>query len=63
MRKIIQFLKEVKIELSRVTWPNRKQAIYMTVVVIAFALVIGLFISGVDFIFTKIIQFLSTKLK
>ncbi len=54
-------LKEVKIELSRVTWPTKKKAVYMTGAVILFALIIGLFISGVDFGFTKIIQFLSIK--
>jgi len=62
MKKIIQFLKEVKIELSKVSWPSRKQAIYMTGIVIIFALVISLFIAGVDFGFSKLIQFLINKL-
>ena len=63
MKKIIQYLKEVKIELSKVTWPTRKQAISMTGVVLLFAIVVGLFISGVDFGFTKLIQFLSNIIK
>lgn len=62
MKKIIQFLKEVRIELSKVTWPTRRQAIYMTGIVVLFAVIIGLFVSGVDFGFTKLIQFLSGKI-
>ena len=62
MKRIIQFLKEVRIELSKVTWPTRRQAIYMTGIVVLFAVIIGLFVSGVDFGFTKLIQFLSGKI-
>jgi preprotein translocase subunit SecE len=62
MKRIIQFLKEVMIELSKVTWPTRRQAIYMTGIVVLFAVIIGLFVSGVDFGFTKLIQFLSGKI-
>ena len=63
MKKIIQFLKEVKIELSKVTWPTRRQAIYMTGIVLLFAIILGAFLSGVDFGFTKLIQFLSSIIK
>ena len=62
MKRIIKFLKEVRIELSKVTWPTRRQAIYMTGIVVLFAVIIGLFVSGVDFGFTKLIQFLSGKI-
>lgn len=62
MRKIIQFLKEVKIELSKVTWPTRKQAIVLTGTVIAFAITLALFISLWDLIFTRVVEFLAGKL-
>jgi preprotein translocase subunit SecE len=43
-----QFLREVKIELKKVTWPSRKQTIGSTVVVIALVLLISLFLGFVD---------------
>lgn len=44
----IQFLREVKIELKKVTWPSRKQTIGSTAVVIALVLLISLFLGFVD---------------
>jgi preprotein translocase subunit SecE len=59
MKKIIQFFKEAKVELSKVIWPTRKQAIYLTGIVIAFSLLVSLFVAGWDLIFTKLIELLS----
>ena len=50
----IQFLKEVKVELKKVKWPGKEDVIKMTSVVIGVTIVIGLFISLFDFIFTKL---------
>ncbi len=36
----IQFLREVKVELRKVTWPSRKQTIGSTIVVIILVLII-----------------------
>jgi preprotein translocase subunit SecE len=44
----VQFLREVKIELKKVTWPSRKQTIGSTVVVIALIILISLFLGSVD---------------
>jgi len=59
MHKVINYLKEVKVELSKVIWPTRKEALYMTGKVLIFVIIISLFIASIDFIFTKIIQYLS----
>ena len=48
VQKSIQFLREVKIELKKVTWPTRKQTIGSTVVVIVLVLIISLFLGLVD---------------
>ena len=50
MEKVIIFLKDVKLELSKVAWPTRDQTIQYTAVVIGLSLVIALFLGGVDFI-------------
>ena len=46
--KSAQFLREVKVELKKVTWPSRKQTIGSTAVVIALVMLISLFLGVVD---------------
>jgi preprotein translocase subunit SecE len=46
--KSLQFLREVKVELKKVTWPSRKQAIGSTVVVLILAMIVSLFLGVVD---------------
>lgn len=46
--KATLFLREVKIELKKVIWPSRKQAIGSTVVVIMLVVIISLFLGMVD---------------
>lgn len=50
----VSFLKEVQVELSKVTWPTRDETIKLTIIVIVISLVIGSYIGGLDLIFTKI---------
>ncbi|MBU2577604.1 preprotein translocase subunit SecE [Patescibacteria group bacterium] len=52
-----KFLSEVKNELTKVTWPTRQEVVRLTIVVVIISLVVGLFIGGLDFLFTKGIQF------
>jgi preprotein translocase subunit SecE len=44
----LQFLREVKVELKKVTWPSRKQTIGSTAVVLALVMLISLFLGVVD---------------
>lgn len=46
--KGLQFLREVKVELKKVTWPTRKQTIGSTAVVIILVMIISLFLGVVD---------------
>lgn len=46
--KSVQFLKEVKIELKKVTWPDRKQAAGSTVVVILVVMIISMLLGLMD---------------
>lgn len=55
---IIVFLKDVRSELGKVVWPTRKQTIELTVLVLAVSVIIGAYIAGLDFIFTKSVDFL-----
>jgi len=46
--KAVQFLREVKAELKKVTWPSRKQTVGSTVVVIVVVMTIAFFLGVVD---------------
>jgi preprotein translocase subunit SecE len=46
--KGLQFLREVKVELKKVTWPSRKQTMGSTVVVLVIVTIISLFLGLVD---------------
>lgn len=54
--RIPSFLKEVRNELTKVSWLNRKQTTRLTLVVIAVSVVVAAFISTLDFIFTKMMR-------
>jgi preprotein translocase subunit SecE len=56
--KVTKFLKEAKIELKKVVWPTRKQAINLTIVVIVATLLVALFIGGADFLFSRLVEIL-----
>ncbi|MBW2109554.1 MAG: preprotein translocase subunit SecE [Deltaproteobacteria bacterium] len=46
--KTAQFLREVKIELKKVTWPSKKEAMASTVVVIILVMIVSAFLGLVD---------------
>ncbi|MFO7839770.1 MAG: preprotein translocase subunit SecE [Desulfosalsimonadaceae bacterium] len=52
----IQFLREVKIELSRVTWPSRKQTLGSTAVVLVFVFVVAIFLGLVDLALSSLVR-------
>ena len=56
--KIVSFLKDVRSEMGKVVWPTRQQTIELTVLVLAVSIIIGAYIAGLDFIFTKSVDFL-----
>lgn len=50
----LNFFKEVKSELTKVTWLSRQQTMRLTAIVIAVSVVVAIFISLLDYFFTKI---------
>jgi preprotein translocase subunit SecE len=49
------FLKEVKIELQKVTWPSREQTRKLTIIVIIVSATVAVFVGGLDLLFTKLL--------
>ena len=56
LEKALQFLREVKVELKKVTWPSRKQAMGSTLVVIILVIIISLFLGVVDISLSSLIR-------
>jgi preprotein translocase subunit SecE len=51
MSNFIDYLKETKDEVSRVSWPTNKQAITYTVLVIGISVVVSIFLAVFDYVF------------
>jgi preprotein translocase subunit SecE len=56
LTKTAQFLREVKVELKKVTWPSRKQTLGSTVVVIVLVMIISFFLGVVDMGLSSLIR-------
>lgn len=53
---IVEYFKEVKSELKKVTWPSREETISYTVLVILFSLAMVVFLGGLDFLFSYLLS-------
>jgi preprotein translocase subunit SecE len=56
IEKIIQFFREVRIEIKKISWPLRNETIASTSIVIIIVLVIGIFLGIVDVGLSRIIK-------
>ena len=56
INKGLQFLREVKVELKKVTWPTRKQTVGSTVVVLILVMIISFFLGVVDIGLSSVIR-------
>ncbi len=56
MDKVIKFLKETRMELTKVTWPTRNEVIGSTIVTVVVSVIVSLFIGVVDFILNEAVR-------
>jgi len=56
VKKIIQFLKETKFELKRVTWPTRKEMLAGASVVLVIVFIVAFYLGIVDIVLSKLIK-------
>lgn len=56
MQKLIDFLREARAELGKVTWPTRKELNESTVLVIVSVIMMTIFIGIIDFAFNRMLQ-------
>ncbi|PIW76382.1 MAG: preprotein translocase subunit SecE, partial [Candidatus Portnoybacteria bacterium CG_4_8_14_3_um_filter_40_10] len=53
--KLVNFLKEVRFELKKVTWPTRQETIRFTLLVIGVSAGVAAFLGGLDYLFSIIL--------
>jgi len=61
VNKLIAYLKEVKLELNKVVWPKKDEVVRLTLLVFAFSAIVALYLGGLDYLFTKLLEGLVTK--
>lgn len=54
-KRIIPFLKEVRAEIKRVTWPSRNEVYNTTIVVILATIFFGFYLFFMDIIFSWVV--------
>ena len=54
--KVTRFFKEVRVELGKVSWPQRSQVIGSTAVVIVSVFILSFFLGLVDILLQKVIS-------
>lgn len=53
-----KFIREVRTEISKVTWPTRKETLVSTAMVLVLALIAALFFLAVDGVFALAIRWI-----
>lgn len=56
LNKAIQFLKDVRFELSKVAWPSRRELLGSTVIVIIMSVIVSIFVGVVDLGFSNLVS-------
>ena len=56
MQAILTFLREAKVELSRVNWPSQQEVIRYTTLVVIISLLVAFFLGSVDFVFSFLVE-------
>ena len=54
--KAKDFLTDVKVEVKKVTWPSRKEALGGTMVVLVVVFLVSLFLGILDTVLSKIVE-------
>jgi preprotein translocase subunit SecE len=58
--KIAKFLTDVKVEMSKVSWPTRPELINSTMIVAVVSILFTIFIFSADYILSLVMRFLLT---
>jgi len=56
--KALQFFREVKVELYKITWPAKKETVASTYVVVIIVLIVAVVLGIVDVGLSKVVNFI-----
>jgi preprotein translocase subunit SecE len=56
INKLSSFLKEVRLEMKKVNWPTRKEAIKYTILIVGVSIAVAAFLGGLDYLFTNLLD-------
>jgi preprotein translocase subunit SecE len=56
MTTVITFLREVRVELGKVSWPTRQQLVLYTGIVLGLSLFVAVYLGGLDTLFSWILS-------
>lgn len=54
---MVKFLRDVKIELGKVTYPAREEVFRLTMLVIVLSLIIGAYLGALDYVLTLALEY------
>ena len=54
-QKLVNFMKEARAELKKVTWPNRKELISSTIVVMVMVVLVAVYLGLIDLLFSRVV--------
>lgn len=56
MNSFFNYLKNVRAEMVHVVWPDPKQAVWHTILIVLISAVLALAIAGLDYVFTGVVS-------
>jgi preprotein translocase subunit SecE len=51
-----EFIRQVRAETAKVSWPTRQETVTTTIMVVIMTLLLGIFFFSVDSVFSRIVQ-------
>jgi len=57
-KKVVEFFKGVRHELTYVQWPDRRQTLLTALAVVLFVAVTTLYLAGVDFVISHLMRWI-----
>lgn len=58
VKRIANYIDEVRLELTKVTWPKREEVVRLTLTVFTISGIVGLYVGLLDLGFTKLLEYL-----
>lgn len=57
MKQVLSYFSEVRLELTKVTWPKREEVIKLTLIVFLISIAVGFYTGVLDYLLTKVLEF------